>query len=546
MSSRLSLRRVAAAVVLPILAGCGGESSELPPPAMLPPVSPAAAASATSAPVASAPTPPMAPSAPKTLDPETAGPDEPLAGFAAVWADAPFFVDPRTDAAQIRLASFDGAPRRERLGHTIPVQIRGTQGDFVEVSAPPQEETPGFLPNGDAHCGWLDLEGPRDVTEATLFVRRSDLAPVLAAAYEQTFDDGSSVRLLPGTVVLRTDTGSLTSASTLQVPLSTKPAVRFAYPAAPPPLPARGESKHLLSKEEELTLGGHPFSLAGTLFAPVADHVDPVKGPGDRVLFPLASRCALLQISAPKTALRPYVPPALGRGGGVGFGVGGLGGVDHSVLPVGAELRTQNGRVIARVSREIDVDPKLDAPCIKMRFRVDSRYLGAPKLATTPAEVQACAAKSAVVKRKVHGGLGVGGLGTLGHGAGTDRGGGVGDGGGLGVFPGGSSVQVGAPQTTQGGLAPDQVRRVLSAHIGALRACYAKELQRDPKLHGRVTLKWQIDPRGTVPAASVASTTLGNSAVESCLVRQVRSWHFPAAQSPTVVNAYPLAFVANP
>ncbi|NOU30755.1 MAG: hypothetical protein HOO96_22880, partial [Polyangiaceae bacterium] len=81
MSSLLPLRR--AAFVLPILAGCGGESSELPPPAMLPPAPPAAAASATSAPVATAPMPLVAPPAPKTLDPETAGPDEPLAGFAA-------------------------------------------------------------------------------------------------------------------------------------------------------------------------------------------------------------------------------------------------------------------------------------------------------------------------------------------------------------------------------------------------------------------------------------------------------------------------------
>lgn len=526
MSSRLPLCRVAAAVVLPVLAGCGGESSALPPPAMLPPAPPTAAASTTSVPVASAP--PVATTAPKALDPETAGPDEPLAGFAAVWADATFFVDPRSDAAQIRLASFDGAPRRERLGHTFPVRIRSVQGDFLEVSAPPQEETPGFMPNGDAHCGWLDLEGPRDVTESSLFVRRSDLAPVLATAYEQTFDDGSSVRLLAGTAVLRTETGSIASAQALQVPLSTKPAVRFAYPAAPPPLPPRGESTHVLSKQEELTLGGQPFSLAGSWFAPQADRVDPAKGAGDRVLFPLASRCAALQISAPKTALRPYVPPALGRGGGVGFGVGGLGGVDRSVLPAGAELRTRNGRVIARVSREIDVDPKLDAPCIKMRFRVDSRYLGAPKLATTPAEVEACAAKSAVVKRQGYGGIGVGGLGSLGHG------------------PSGGSVRGGAPQMPQGGLGADQVRRVVSAHVGALRACYEKELQRNPKLIGRVTLKWGVEPEGTVSAASIASSTLANPAVESCLVRQVRSWHFPAAQSPTVVNAYPFLFNTGP
>lgn len=528
MRSVLSLPRVAA-VVLPILAGCGGESSELPPPALLPPAPPAASASATSAPVASAPTPPVTPPVPKTLDPETAGPDEALAGFAAVWADATFFVDPQQDAAQVRLASFDGAPRRERLGYTIPVRIRGVQGDFVEVSAPPQEETPGFLPNADTHCGWLGFEGPRDASEATLFVRRSDLAPVLAAAFEQTFDDGSSVRFLPGTAVLRTETGSLASAHSLQVALSAKPAVHFSYPAAPPALPARGESKHVLSEQQDLTLGGHPLALTGSWFAPLADHVDPVKGGDDRVLFPLESRCSALQVSAPKTALRPYVPPALGRGGGMGFGLGGLGGVAHSVLPVGVPLRTKGGRIIARVSREIELDPKQDVPCTELRFRTESRYLGAPKLTTTPGGVEVCAAKSAVVKRKGAGGFGLGTLGGFGPGP-----------------LAGSSVQVGAPQTAQGGLPADQVRRVVAAHVGALRACYEKELQRNPKLIGRVTLKWGVEPDGTVSAASIASSTLANPAVESCLVRQVLSWHFPAAQSPTVVNAYPFLFNTGP
>lgn len=524
MSSVLALRRAAAAVVLPLLAGCAGESSELPPPATPPPAT-SPATTASSAPSTPLP-PPVATTAPNALDPETAGPEEPLAGFAAVWADATFFVDSRSDAAQVRLASFDGAPRRERLGHTVPVRIRGTQGDFVEVSAPPQEETPGFLPNGDAHCGWLDLEGPRDVTEPTLFVRRSDLAPVLAAAYEQTFDDGSSIRFLPGTAILRTESGSMAAAQTLPVPLSAKPAVRFSYPATPPALPARGESKHVLSKQEDLTLGGQPFSIAGSWFAPTADHLDRAKGGGDRVLFPLATRCSAIQLSAPKTALRPYVPSALSGGGGVGL-LGGLGGATRSVLPVGAELRTKNGRIIARVSREIDLDPKLDAPCIKMQFRVGSRYLDAPKLATTPAVVEACAAKSAVVKRTGSAGLGIGSLGTLGHGAG------------VGERVGGASVHGGAPEA-QGSLTPEQVRRVVLAHTGALRACFERELQRDPKLHGSVKLKWEVRPEGNVSAASVASTTLGNAAVEGCMVRQVRSWHFPAAQSPTIVNAYPL------
>lgn len=522
-----------AVVVLPILAGCGGEGTELPPPAILPP---APAPSLTAAPsVASAPVATAAAVSPasKTQDPETAGPDEPLAGFAAVWADAPFFVDARKDAEQIHLASFDGQPRRERLGHTIPVQIRGTQGDFVEVSAPPQEETPGFSPNADAHCGWVAFDGPAIAAGATLFVRRSDLAPVIAANFEQTFEDGSSVRFLAGTPVLRTETGTLALAHTLPVSLSTKPVVRFAYSAVPAPLALRGESKHVLSAQQDLTLGGRPFSLAGGYFAPQADHVDPAPAGGDRVLFPLVSRCSTLQVSVPRSAIRPYVPPALGRGGGVGFGVGGMAGATRTVLPVGVPLRTKGGRVIAHVSREVDLDPKQDVPCIQLGFRAESRYLGAPKLTTTPGSVEACAAKSSVVTRKGFGtgtgaggiGFGAGAIGSAGH-----------------VAP--QRVSTGAPQA-QGGLAPDQVRRVVVAHVGAIRACFEKEAQRDPSLKGRVTLKWAVDPDGAVPAASVLASTLGNPAVESCMVRQVRSWKFPSAQSATAVSAYPFVFASG-
>lgn len=529
---RFCFRRLAASTVLPLLAGCGGESSELPPPAVLPPApapAPTAAPSAPTAPVATAAA--VLPDS-KTLDPETAGPDEPLAGFAAVWADAPFFVDARKDAEQIHLASFDGQPRRERLGHTLPVQIRGTQGDFVEVSAPPHEETPGFSPNADAHCGWVAFDGPAIAAGATLFVRRSDLAPVLAANFEQTFDDGSSVRFLAGTPVLRTETGTLALAHTLPVSLSTKPVVRFAYAAVPAPLALRGESKHVLFAQQDLTLGGRPFSLAGGYFAPQADHVDPVAAGGDRVLFPLESRCSTLQVSVPRSAIRPYVPSALGRGGGVGFGLGGVAGAARTVLPAGTALRTKGGRVIAQVSREVDLDPKQDVPCIQLAFRAESRYLGAPKLATTPGSVEACAAKSSVVTRKGFaagtgaGGIGFGGaIGSAGH-----------------VAP--QRVGTGTPQA-QGGLAPDQVRRVVVAHVGAIRACFEKEAQRDPSLRGRVTLKWAVDPDGAVPAASVLASTLGNPAVESCMVRQVRSWKFPSAQSTTAVSAYPFVFASG-
>jgi hypothetical protein len=40
----------------------------------------------------------------------------------------------------------------------------------------------------------------------------------------------------------------------------------------------------------------------------------------------------------------------------------------------------------------------------------------------------------------------------------------------------------------------------------------------------------------------VASSSLGNPRVEGCVVRQVKSWRFPAADAPSQVTGYPFKF----
>lgn len=86
------------------------------------------------------------------------------------------------------------------------------------------------------------------------------------------------------------------------------------------------------------------------------------------------------------------------------------------------------------------------------------------------------------------------------------------------------------------------MRRVVAAHVGALRACYESEAQKNPSLKGGVTAAFQIDPNGSVSSASVANSSLGNPRVEGCVIRQVKSWRFPASDSPTIVGGYPFKF----
>jgi hypothetical protein len=139
------------------------------------------------------------------------------------------------------------------------------------------------------------------------------------------------------------------------------------------------------------------------------------------------------------------------------------------------------------------------------------------------------------------GGGGPGGRGSGGNGRGGN-GGGTGTGNGLGNGPGEAKVSGGNGVATRGGLSSEQVRRVVMAHIGAVRACYDSEVQKNPSLKGGIVLTWQIQPDGSVSSPALASTTLNNSRVEGCVVRQLRNWHFPASDSPTLVPSFPFGF----
>jgi hypothetical protein len=143
-------------------------------------------------------------------------------------------------------------------------------------------------------------------------------------------------------------------------------------------------------------------------------------------------------------------------------------------------------------------------------------------------------------------GAGMGGPGGRGSGGAGAGGSGGGAGAGNGKNPGERTIGVTAGAAkAAGGLSPEQVRRVVMSHTGALRACYESEAQRNPNLSGGVTVAWQIEPAGNVSSANVASTTLNNARVEGCVVRQVRTWKFPASDAPTRVDAYPFKFAVG-
>jgi len=154
------------------------------------------------------------------------------------------------------------------------------------------------------------------------------------------------------------------------------------------------------------------------------------------------------------------------------------------------------------------------------------------------------------------GGLGIRGSGTGGGGSGETIGiGGVGTkgrGGGLGGYGSGQgnlgrkregdvTISTGTAQVL-GSVDKELVRKVIQEHAAQIRYCYEQELALNPKLSGKVSIKWQINADGSASMAMVdgSSTTLQNANVHKCMMARITSWEFPKPKGGGVaIITYP-------
>ena len=96
----------------------------------------------------------------------------------------------------------------------------------------------------------------------------------------------------------------------------------------------------------------------------------------------------------------------------------------------------------------------------------------------------------------------------------------------------------------KGSLDKDIIRRIVRAHISEVRFCYNRGLSKDPSLRGKVSIRFDIAPSGSVPVAVVADDTLADESVGHCIAKAVKRWTFPKPEGGTVVVTYP--FVLEP
>ena len=131
--------------------------------------------------------------------------------------------------------------------------------------------------------------------------------------------------------------------------------------------------------------------------------------------------------------------------------------------------------------------------------------------------------------------IGLGNIGTLGHGAGGT---GQGYGAGHGTLGGGhasAAPKISVVAKVQGGLSQQIVLRIARQNLGRVRLCYERALANDPAAQGTVTVKLAIDKDGSVKTEAPAASTVSDD-LASCIARSADGLSFPGGDSIAIAT----------
>jgi hypothetical protein len=110
---------------------------------------------------------------------------------------------------------------------------------------------------------------------------------------------------------------------------------------------------------------------------------------------------------------------------------------------------------------------------------------------------------------------------------------------------GGSAKGDEHPAAATGRLSPELIARVVRQNFSHMRACYERGLKKNPKLEGKVTVRFVIAGDGTVSVAGSKETDLPDPEVVECVVRATKDLVFPRPEGGPVEVKYPIVFNAS-
>jgi hypothetical protein len=104
----------------------------------------------------------------------------------------------------------------------------------------------------------------------------------------------------------------------------------------------------------------------------------------------------------------------------------------------------------------------------------------------------------------------------------------------------------GEPKPALGRVRPEVIQAVVRRRFGEFRGCYEAGLARDPKLEGRVVVRFVIGRDGRVSSAEDAGSDLPDAAVVDCVVGRFRAFTFPEPEGGIVTVVYPIHLSPSP
>jgi len=86
-----------------------------------------------------------------------------------------------------------------------------------------------------------------------------------------------------------------------------------------------------------------------------------------------------------------------------------------------------------------------------------------------------------------------------------------------------------------GHLSAEQIRKTMNGSMNRIRYCYQREVVRDPKLAGKIHMKFTVEEDGTVSNSRVRP----EGALADCIVPVLDALQFPRPDGGIVIVSYP-------